>query len=256
VSEATTEWRSSDIVLPLGALVVGLLVWWLTTALFAIPPYLFPSPTAVGTQLFGNPTLYAESAVATLRKVAVGGTVGILGGFGLGVLTGTLPLLRTALYPYLVTVRVLPKIAIAPLLLIYLGTGFGTAVVFVALVAFFPLVLNTAAGLSRAPNPHLELLESVDASTVDRLLYVRGPYAIPDIFAGLKQSVTLSVIGAIVAEWVVADTGLGYLILIGSENIRTDIIIAALVTLVVVGFGLYGLVALCQRAVQRRLPVT
>jgi NitT/TauT family transport system permease protein len=235
-------------------LLVGIVVWWLAATYLAIPAFLFPTPAAVAAQLLGNPSLYLRNAVSTLEKVAYGGAVGIVTGFLLGVLAGTVPLVRATLYPYLVTIRVVPKIAIAPLLLIYLGTGFATAVVFVALIAFFPLVLNTVAGLSRTPETHLELLRSVDASAVDTFLYVRLPYAVPDVFAGLKQSVTLSVVGAIVAEWVVSGSGLGYLILLGSENIRTDIIIAALATLVVVGVALYGLVVVCQRAVQHRLP--
>lgn len=254
MSGSAADLRRSDVVLPAGALLVGIAAWWLATTLLAIPSFLFPTPGAVAAQLLGNPTLYLSNAASTLEKVLYGGAVGIVAGFLLGVLAGTVPLVRATLYPYLVTVRVVPKIAIAPLLLIYLGTGFATAVVFVALIAFFPLVLNTVAGLSRTPETHLELLQSVDAAPLDTFLYVRLPYAVPDVFAGLKQSVTLSVVGAIVAEWVVADSGLGYLILLGSENIRTDIIVAALAALVVVGIALYGLVAVCQRIVQRRLP--
>jgi len=251
------EIRTSELALPLTALLVGIFAWWLATTLLAIPSFLLPSPEAVVAQLVGNPTLYLRSAVATLeKKVVYGGAIGIVAGFGLGLLVGTVPVLRTALYPYLIAIRVLPKIAIAPLLLIYLGTGTVTAIVFVALIAFFPLVLNTAAGLSRTPERHVELLRSVSASRVDTFVRLRLPYAIPDVFAGLKQSVTLAVVGAIVAEWVVASGGLGYLVLLGSENIRTDIIVAALVWLVLVGLALYGLVAVCQRIVQRRLPLS
>ncbi|WP_226008093.1 ABC transporter permease [Natrinema salinisoli] len=248
--------RRSEIVLPFVALLVGVSLWWLGTTLLAIPSFLLPSPGAVLAQLFGSPMLYFRNVVATLEKVVYGGAIGIAIGFGLGILLGTVPVLRTALYPYLVTVRVLPKIAVAPLLLIYLGTGLMTAILFIALITFFPLVLNTVAGLSRTPERHVELLRSVDASKVDTFVHLRLPYAIPDVFAGLKQSVTLAVVGTIVAEWVVASSGLGYLILLGSENLRTDIIIAALVVLVFIGVALYGLVGICQRMVQRRVPLS
>ncbi len=247
--------RRGDVALPLSALCVGIALWWGVSAALSIPSYLLPTPGAVGAQLAGNPSLYLRNAVATVEKVVYGGAVGITAGFGLGVLVGSSTTLRTALFPYLVTVRVLPKIAVAPLLLIYLGTGTVTAIVFVALIAFFPLVLNTAAGLTRTPGSHAELLRSVDADGLETFLYVRLPYAVPDVFAGLKQSVTLAVVGAIVAEWVVASSGLGYLILLGSENIRTDIIIAALVTLIAVGIALYGLTVAAQRAVRRRIPM-
>ncbi len=248
--------RSGDLLYPAAAFAVGIALWWLLSIALAIPSFLLPSPDEVAAQLAGNPRMYAVNALATVEKVVFGGAVGILFGFGFGLLVGTVPFARRALYPYLVTVRVLPKIAIAPLLLIYLGTGFTTAVVFVALVTFFPLVVSTAAGLARTPEGHLDLLRSVNAGPVDTLLMVRLPYALPDVFAGLKQSVTLAVVGAVVAEWVVARRGLGYLILLGMENLRTDIMIAALSVLVVVGLTFYGCVVLCQRAVDRRFPVT
>jgi NitT/TauT family transport system permease protein len=152
-----------------------------------------------------------------------------------------------------VSVRVLPKLAVAPLLLIYLGTGTATATVFVALITFFPLVLNAAAGLDRSPERARELLQSVDVGPVAQVAYVDIPYALPDVFAGLKQSVTLAVVGAVVAEWVVADSGLGFVILLASENLRPDVMLAALAVLVLEGLFLYGAVVLLQRIVNRRL---
>lgn len=236
---------------PLGALVAAIGVWWAVVRLFPVPPFLLPSPEAVAAQLLGNPTLYLRNALFTLEKVVYGGTLGVAAGFVLAFLVAYLPWFRRAVYPYLVTVRVLPKIAVAPVLLIYFGTGMGTAVVFVALITFFPVVLSTAAGLSKAPPEHHDLLASVDAGPLREIAFVDLPYALPDVFAGLKQAVTLAVVGAVIAEWIVADSGLGFVILLASENIRTDLILAALVVLVVEGLLLYGAVALAQRAAAR-----
>lgn len=224
-----------------------LLVWWIAATLLGLPRFLLPHPGAVGGRLVGSPGLFVTHAWATLEKVLYGGAVGVAAGFALAVVLGNLPLLRRGVYPYLVTVRVLPKVAVAPLLLIYLGTGTLTAVVFVALICFFPMVLSTAAGLDRTPASHRDLLRTVNASGLALLVRVELRYAVPDVFAGLKQSVTLAVIGAVVAEWVVADSGLGNLILLGSENLQTDLMLAALAVLVAVGLVLYGLVALLQR---------
>src|SRR5699024_8729203 len=127
---------------------------------------------------------------------------------------------RRALMPYLVTLRVLPTIAVAPLLLIYYGTGFTTGVIFVALITFFPMVVSTVAGFSTVPSEYRSLLESVDAGAQNAFFHVRLPSALPDVFAGLKQSVTLAVIGAVVAEWVVATSGLGTVILLASEQVQ------------------------------------
>ncbi len=243
----------SGAVYPASALCAGVALWWAITALGDIPSFLLPAPDAVAARLLGNPELYLVNALYTLEKVVYGGAIGIGAGISLAAFVAYVPWFRRAVYPYLVTVRVLPKLAIAPLLLIYLGTGMTTAIVFVALITFFPLVLNTAAGLDRTPTAHHDLLRSVDAGPIERILYVDVPYAVPDIFAGLKQSVTLAVVGAVVAEWVVADNGLGFLILMGSENVRPDVMLAALVVLLFVGLALYGVVVLVQRCVHERL---
>lgn len=236
---------------PLGALVAGVGIWWAITALLSVPPFVLPPPEAVGTQLLGNPALYLRNALFTLEKVAYGGALGVAGGFLLALGVAYLPWFRRAVYPYLVTARVLPKIAIAPVLLIYLGTGMTTAVVFVALIAFFPMVLSTAAGLSNAPEEHHDLLDSVNAGAVRGIVHVDLPYALPDVFAGLKQSVTLAVVGAVIAEWIVADDGLGFVILLASENVRADVMLAALAVLIALGLALYGAVVLAQRAAAR-----
>lgn len=233
---------------PLSALVAAVGVWWLLAHVLAIPPFLLPSPEAVGAQFLANPLLYARNALFTFEKIVYGGSIGVACGFVLALGIAYLPWFRRAVYPYLVTARVLPKVAIAPVLLIYLGTGMGTAVLFVALIAFFPMVLSTAAGLSNAPSEYHDLLDSVDAGPIRTIIYVDLPYALPDIFAGLKQSVTLAVVGAVIAEWIVADNGLGFVILLASENIRTDLILAALVVLVAEGLVLYTAIGLVQRA--------
>ncbi|MFA9427142.1 ABC transporter permease [Natronorubrum sp. A-ect3] len=240
---------ATDAIYPAIALCVGVACWWAITVMTDVPSFMLPPPDAVVARLIGNPQLYLANAWYTLEKVIYGGSIGIASGIILAVFIAYVPWFRRAIYPYLVTVRVLPKLAIAPLLLIYLGTGMATAIVFIALITFFPLVLNTAAGLNRAPATHHELLQSVNAGPIERILYVDVPYAIPDVFAGLKQSVTLAVVGAVVAEWVVADNGLGFLILMGSENVRPDIMLAALLVLLLEGLLLYGAVVLTQRGV-------
>jgi NitT/TauT family transport system permease protein len=159
------------------------------------------------------------------------------------------------LLPYLVAARVLPKVAVAPLLLLYIGLGFDTAVLFVALVAFFPMVVSTLAGVQRTPETQLDLMRSVDAGRLRTFLAVELPFALPDVFAGVKQSMTLAVVGATIAEWVVATEGLGYLILVASENVQPDVMLASLVVLVTIGLTLYGAVVALQRVVAERVPL-
>jgi len=235
--------------LPLLALAAGIALWWAATATFSVPPYLLPPPASVAERLVGRPELYLSAAWVTTGRVLVGGGVGLIAGFGIAVAIVSVPWLRRAVLPYLVALRVLPKIAVAPVLLIYLGTGFTTAAVFVALVAFFPMVVSATAGLERVPERHRDLLTSVRAGPVDGFLAVTVPFALPDLFAGAKQSVTLAVVGAVVAEWVVATDGLGALVLLGVEDVQTDVVLAALLVLFALGLGLYGLVAATERRV-------
>jgi len=242
-----TATRPREVLLPVATLVAVVVVWWGVVRVFGIPAYLLPSPVAVGARLVTSPGLYLRNALVTLEKVLVGGTLGIVGGGLLAVGVATVPWLRRTLSPYLVTARVLPKIAVAPVLLIYVGTGFSTAVVFVALIAFFPMVVSTTAGLRSVPPHASDLLESVDADPVRGFLTVRLPYAAPDVLAGVKQSLTLAVVGAVVAEWIVANQGLGFLVLLGSETVRPDVTLAAVTLLFVEGLLLYGAVVLVQR---------
>lgn len=244
------DWRSSTrVTYPLIGLILVVIGWWILTSVLAVPSYYLPKPGTVAERLINNYDFYLEHAWHSFEKIAWGGGIGIIAGAGLGLAIRFVPYARSVIFPYIVTLRVLPKLAIAPLLLIYLGTGTRTAVIFVAMIAFFPMVISTAAGLDRAPKPQRELLASVNAGPLRTIAHVYVPYALPDVFAGLKQSVTLAVVGAIVAEWIVADNGLGYLILIGSERLRTDLMFAALFTLLALGIALYGAIVLLQRKV-------
>lgn len=247
---ASADWtgpRAVDVLAPIAALAILVGVWAGLTTYAAIPPYLLPSPGAVAARLVGNPDLYATNALATLRRILYGGAVGIASGFALAVAIVAVRPLRYALLPYVVTVRVLPKIAIAPVLLIYLGTGPRTSVLFIGLITFFPMVLNTVAGFGRLNRQYADLLRSVDANPIRTFATVRLRFATPEIVSGLKQSVTLAVVGAVVAEWVVVDDGLGSLVLVASENLLTDVMIAALVVLLLEGLVLYGLVVVLER---------
>jgi NitT/TauT family transport system permease protein len=238
--------------LPVGALAAGLLAWWALVALLGIPPYLLPTPRAVAERLTASPDLYLRNGATTLRTILAGGLAGVLGGFGAAAVVVHSTFLRRALSPYLVTARVLPKIAVAPLLLVSLGTGTATALAFVALIAFFPTFVSSASGLEETPEEYLDLLRSVEAGRLRTFLFVRIPAALPSVFAGLKQSAALAVVGAVVAEWILTDEGLGYLVLIGAENVQTDVVLAAVAVLFAEGLAVYGAVVALENRVSWR----
>jgi len=235
--------RQLRVLVPLTALVAGIAVWWLLVRIAAVPRVLLPSPAAIAGQLATHPELYLSHAAYTLRSVLVGAGAGIAGGVVLGIALGLSRALRRMLLPYLVAARVTPKIAVAPLLLVYLGTGDLTGLAFVALIAFFPATISTLAGVDRTPRLHLDLLRSVDAGRLATLRHVRLRHAIPDIAAGIKQSTALGFVGAIVAEWILGTPGLGSLLVVGAETVQPSVLLAALAVLFVLGLSLYGAVA-------------
>ncbi|MCA9880477.1 MAG: ABC transporter permease, partial [Thermomicrobiales bacterium] len=152
-------------------------------------------------------------------------------------------------YPLIIASQTIPKIAIAPLIIIWLGTGLEPKVVITAVVCFFPTVINTVQGL-RAVDPNaVDLFRLVAASRSQVFFKLQFPNAVPYFFAGLRISIALAVIGAVIGEWVGASQGLGYLVMYGSQTLRTDLMFAALVFIAVLGMVLYLAVVLLERLV-------
>lgn len=150
-------------------------------------------------------------------------------------------------YPYSVASQTVPKIAIAPLLIIWMGSGMLPKILIVAVTAFFPITVNTVSGLREVDENYLNLMRSVAASDAQVFLRLRAPYALPFIFAGLKLATTLSVLGAIVAEFMGASEGLGYLILSSTFNFRVPRVFVSLIVLVLMGVAFFGAIAACER---------
>jgi NitT/TauT family transport system permease protein len=159
------------------------------------------------------------------------------------------PALRAAIYPLIVIAQSVPKIAIAPVLLLVLGYGEAPKMVVAFLVAFFPVVIDTATGLAATPPELLDLSRSYRASAFKTFVKVRLPMALPFIFAGAKVAITLSVIGAVVGEFVGSDKGLGYVILSSTSYWKTEIAFSAMILLSLLAIVLFAAVSLVERVV-------
>jgi NitT/TauT family transport system permease protein len=157
------------------------------------------------------------------------------------------PLLRRIIYPPLLMFQSIPKVAIAPLILMWLGFGLGTNMFITATVAFFPIVVNTATGLGAVEGELLDLTRSFDAPTHKVFMKLRLPWAMPYFFSGQKVAITFAVIGAVVAEFIGADKGLGYLILASSGAMNTAAMFSALVILSIIGILCFYLVVLAEK---------
>ncbi len=230
--------------------VVFLAAWKLATVLGGYPEYILPAPEVVGERAWraiATGILWEHSAV-TLLEIVLGFVAGATAAVLTGIALGKSVLIEKVLSPYIVAAQAVPILALAPLLDIWFGGGLLARVMICALIVFFPIAIATMVGI-RSVDPLLtEMLRSLGATNQQRTRLLEVPSALPVIFGGLRVGVTLAVIGAVVAEWAGASTGLGMLINIANQGLfDTPLMFVALATLAFIGLVFYGLVVLVER---------
>ena len=240
-------YASRDVVLPAAVLILLVVVWEAAVRAFAIPVYLLPAPSVIWQDTTAIADAVAGHTLATLQTVTIGFVLSIAISLPLAVLITSSPLVSNAVYPLIVLTQSIPKVALAPILVVALGANELPRVVVTFLVAFFPLVVSVAAGLLAVPEDLIELGRSYRASKLQQLYRIRLPYAVPFIFSGLKVAITLSVVGAVVGEFVAADQGLGYLITSSTAFFKTPVAFGAMILLSLMGIVLFQLVAIIER---------
>jgi NitT/TauT family transport system permease protein len=245
-SQLLPRW-AADVAQPVAALVIFVALWEAFCRVFHVRAYLLPPPSAIFTdtmQLFGPVVMHT---LATGETVLLGFAVSVIVSLPLAVLITSSPLIANAVYPLLVLTQAIPKVALAPILVVMLGSNELPRVVVTFLVAFFPLVLSIAAGITSVPPELIELGRACKASRWRELWRIRLPYAMPFVFSGLKAAITLSVVGAVVGEFVNADRGLGYLIQTSTAFFQVPLAWGALVLLSLMGIVLFQLVVIVER---------
>lgn len=252
--DAAAVWRRDLgrlVLLPIAFALAVVLGWELVCRTTAISPLLLPAPSAVWAVLAGNWQILAQQAEPTLVETLVSFGAASAIGVALAMAITFSAWVREALYPNIIVFQLIPKIALAPLFIVWLGVGGGSCIVVAIFIAFFPVVVSTATGLVSAKPEVLQLCRSLNASEWQIFRLARFPYAMPFIFAGLKVGVTMAMIGVIVGEFITAQAGLGYIIMFASSAGETATVLAAIVLLCAIGLALYGLVALGELAVRR-----
>jgi NitT/TauT family transport system permease protein len=232
------------------SLVVFVAAWKLLTVVSGTPDYILPAPEVVwsrAVRAIGSGILWAHVA-ATVSEILLGFVLGAGSALVVGVALGKSVLIERVLSPYIVAAQAVPILALAPLLDIWFGGGLLARVLICALIVFFPIAIATMVGI-RAADPALrEMLRSLGASPAQVIARLEVPAALPVIFGGLRVGITLAVIGAVVAEWVSASTGLGVLINIADQGLfDTPLMFVALVALAIIGLALYSLVVVIER---------
>jgi NitT/TauT family transport system permease protein len=247
-----TVWRlGRTIGLPLGFAILSVIAWEILCRVARISPELLPPPSSVWRVLSGNPEILIEQAIPTTIEIVVSFAIATAVGVLLAIAITFSVAVREALYPNIVMFQVIPKIALAPLFIVWLGVGSRSCITVGVFIAFFPMVVSTATGLVSAKPDVLQLCRSLTASEWQIFRLARFPYAMPYIFAGMKVGVTMAMIGVIVGEFITAQAGLGYIIMFASSAGETATVLAAIVVLCAIGLVLYGLVGLGELLVQR-----
>jgi NitT/TauT family transport system permease protein len=239
------------VLLPVSFAAATIALWQILCETLQIPQILLPPPSAVWTVLRGNFAILFGETLPTLSESVLSFTVASALGVAIAVALTFSAWVREALYPGIVVFQLIPKIALAPLFIVWLGVGETTSIVVAVFIAFFPIVVSTATGLVSAKPEVLRLCESLTASEWQAFRMVRFPYALPYIFAGMKVGVTMAMIGVVVGEFITAQHGLGYIIMFAAGAGETATVLAAIVLLCIIGLALYGIVGLAELLVLR-----
>jgi len=239
--------RRAELIYPVLVAAALLLLWEAVSRFFGVPEYLFPTPSAIIATTVNNWALLLTETWITTVEILLGYFASILIGVPLALAIFHWPVFAKSIYPLLISTQAMPKVAVAPLLVVWFGFGLMPKVLIAFLIAFFPIVINTVVGLSSLEREKIHLAQSMGLSRFDTFRLIRLPHALPSLFAGLKISITLAVVGAVVGEFVGGDGGLGYQLMVANGAMDTPLLFAGIVVLTLLGLVLFWMVEAAER---------
>jgi NitT/TauT family transport system permease protein len=242
--------RVIRVLLPAAGLVLLIAVWHLYVVAFDVPQAVLPKPMQVLDATIANWRLIVSEGWITLLESLYGFILAFVLGVPLAVAIAGSRTLNLMFYPLLIATQSLPKVALAPLILVWLGVGMESKLAIAWLVAFFPIVVDTATGLRNTPAEFLDLATAVRASAFQTFWKIRFPAALPFVISGSKVAITLAVIGAVIGEFIGSNEGLGNLLLVANSQVNVSLAFACLIGLAVIGIGLYAAVAAVELALK------
>jgi NitT/TauT family transport system permease protein len=248
----TRHWKTALLVTRPALVVVALLILWeVGTDIWHPPPFIIPAPSQIFAELYRRPNLYVENGLDTLESTLI--AFGIATGIGvlLAIAIVHSKALENTLYTLLIALNSVPKVALAPVFVIWFGTGRLSKVAIAFFIAIFAIVVDAVLGLRTVHPEVLDLAQALGGNRLQVLLKIRMPNALPSIFAGMKVAISLSLVGVIVGEFVAAKQGLGYLILVSQGVFETPSVFAAIFVLAAIGTILFYAIELLER---RLLP--
>ena len=239
---------------PLLGLLLVLAAWALACWLVSIPTVVLPSPDKVLQAMVTRGDLLFGESLVTLKETLLGFVLALAVGLPLAVAVANSRPLNLMFYPLLIALQSVPKVALAPIVLVWFGTGMESKLAIVWLVAFFPIIVDTVAGLRSTPRELIELADSLKATRAQIFLKVQFPAALPFVITGAKVAITLAVIGAVIGEFIGSSEGLGFLLLSATSQLNTPLAFAALFALAALGIVVYLMVELAERLMAPWLP--
>jgi NitT/TauT family transport system permease protein len=234
--------RIAVILYPIATMVGIILLWEVGVRAFGVPAFLAPPPSQVFGTIVEHSSLILKNTWVTTVEIVLGYFTSIAVGIPLALGIFAWPAFSRVVLPLLISSQAIPKVAIAPLLLVWFGFGLVPKVLVAFLIAFFPIVISTAVGLASIEQEKIHLARSMGLGATATFFKIRLPNALPSIFAGLKISITLAVVGAVVGEFVGGEAGLGYMLMVANGSMDTPLLFAGLIALTVQGVVLYALV--------------
>lgn len=232
---------------PLALLAAAVGVWELVVRAAHVPDYLFPAPSAIASALRSDAGLLASATLVTLREVVLGYLLAVALALALAVLLHFSDALRRALLPILVLSQTVPTVLLAPVLAILLGYGITPKLIVVAIVCFFPIVVNTVDGLASTDAELVQMMRTLHGSKLAIFRRVEVPGALPAVFSGARIAATYAAVGAVFGEWAGSSAGLGFVMLQAQPALLTARIFAAVLILCTLALGLYAIVSLAER---------
>ncbi|AOZ92502.1 ABC transporter permease [Paenibacillus crassostreae] len=239
---------------PFVAVLFLLTIWQLCTTFFDIEQWILPSPYAIAQEASSQSVGLWKHTLATIQLTVVGFIIGTLVGLLIAIVLHMTPFLKSALYPLLILSQNVPTIALAPLLMIWFGFGLLPKIIVITLVCFFPVSLAMMGGLKQTDSTMLSYMRMIGANKRQIFVKLELPHSLPSLFSGIKIAATYSVMGAVIAEWIGSDKGIGYYMMLQKASYRTDRMFVAIAIIVVLSLIMFSLIALLEKWTVRWTP--
>jgi NitT/TauT family transport system permease protein len=227
--------------------VVVIAAWELGARNGLFPTYILPAPSLIVVRLASTWQLMLPHCLATCGEVILGFLLAVVVGIFLAAIIVYVRALEQAIYPWLVVIQVVPKVALGPLFVVWLGVGFFPKILIAFLLAFFPIMIDSIVGLRSIHRDSIFLLKSMGAGHTKRFFYLHLPNALPHIFGSLKVAITLAMVGAIVGEFIGAEKGLGYVLVVATGMLDTVLIFVALAWITAVSILFFMIISVLEK---------